>query len=537
MEADNKIKNIIFDWGGVLIDLDFEGCRKAFMKLGVGDLKQLLIQADDNNLFKKYELGLMSTVEFRDEVRRLSARSQGRIQKQDEGLQQESSASQIGTTDATKVQHAQEGILSDEEIDAVWLSMIKTVPEEKLQLLAELRNHYNLYLLSNTNDLHWEKASQQVFRYNNLERDDFFKQIFLSYRMHLAKPDPEIFRVALNEAGLNPEETLFIDDAEANCRAAASVGIHAAHYVPGSDLKSVLPKEPCAATIGCFDGVHRGHRYLLKQVRTAAKKRGLKSAFITFPTHPRLVLQSDYQPKLLSCLPQKTELIGKLDADYCILMPFTRELSQLSAREFMQHLRDEYNVRALIIGYDHRFGHNRSEGFLDYCHYGDELGIEVIQAKALVEDGVSISSSLIRQLIQTGSLMEANHYLGYHYFIDGTIVNGYKVGRKLGFPTANLQPSCPDKLIPGEGVYAVYAHVNGQRYRAMLNIGHRPTVNNGPNLSIEAHILDFEGDIYNEHMRIEFVSQIRKEKKFDSLERLIEQLGDDKEATITLLPL
>ena len=518
MEADRKIKNIIFDWGGVLIDLDFEGCRKAFMKLGVGDLRALLTGADEENLFKNYELGKISTDEFREEVRRLAMLS----------YKDQTSSS---NNSATSVE------LSDDTIDEVWCSMVKTIPEDKLQLLAEFREQYNLYLLSNTNDLHWEFASQKVFRYGNLERDDFFKQIFLSQRMHLAKPDPEIFRVALAEAGLNPEETLFIDDAEANCKAAASVGLHTAHYLPGTDLRSALPKEPCVATIGCFDGVHRGHKYLLKQVRTAAKKRGLKSAFITFPTHPRLVLQSDYQPKLLSCLAQKTELINKLDADYCILMPFTYELSQLSACQFMQHLRDEYNVRALVIGYDHRFGHNRCEGFLDYCRYGRELGIEVIQAKAMVEDGVSISSSLIRQLVQSGNMIEANHYLGYHYFIDGTIVNGYKVGRKLGFPTANLRPSCQNKLIPGEGVYAVYAHVNGLRFRAMLNIGHRPTIDNGPELSIEAHILDFEGDIYNEHMRIEFIRMIRKEKKFDSLEILTKQLADDKEAIKRLLPL
>lgn len=295
------------------------------------------------------------------------------------------------------------------------------------------------------------------------------------------------------------------------------------------------PEFPCAATIGCFDGVHRGHRYLIKQVRAAAQAHGLKSAFITFPVHPRVVMQADYQPQLLSCLQQKTEIISNLDADYCILLPFTHELSQLSAREFMQHLHDQFKVEVLVIGYDHRFGHNRSEGFLDYCRYGKELGIEVIQAKALIEEGVSISSSLIRQLIQQGNIIEANHYLGYHYFIDGTIVGGYKVGRKLGFPTANLQPSCPDKLIPGEGVYAVYAYINGERHRAMLNIGHRPTVGNGPERSIEAHIIDFHQDIYHEHMRIEFIQQIRKEKKFDSLDKLVDQLHQDKETITQLL--
>ena len=514
MEAVKEIKNIIFDWGGVLIDLDFDRCQQTFEELGVGNLRQLVTGADENNLFKKYELGLITTAEFREEIRQLACRQQN-----------------------------SEAPLTDEAIDKVWNSMVKTVPVEKLQLLSELRKHYSVFLLSNTNELHWEHASARVFHYGNLERDDFFQKIFLSYEMHLAKPSPEIFQTALAEAGLRAEETLFIDDSLANCEAAASVGLQTAHYIPGTDLHLVVPMKPCAATIGCFDGVHRGHRYLLEQVHKAALTRGLESAFITFPVHPRVVLQSDYQPQLLSCLQQKIELINHLNehhtdqVDHCILLPFTRELAQLSAREFMQHLHDQYQVKVLVIGYDHRFGHNRSEGFRDYFRYGKELGIEVVQAKALIEDGVSISSSLIRQMIQEGNLIEANHYLGYHYFIDGTIVNGYKVGRKLGFPTANLQPSCPNKLIPAEGVYAVYAHVNGQRYRAMLNIGHRPTVGNGPDLSIEAHIIDFHEDIYHEHVRIEFVRQIRKEKKFTTLDKLIDQLEQDKATITKLLPL
>lgn len=297
------------------------------------------------------------------------------------------------------------------------------------------------------------------------------------------------------------------------------------------------PTSPCAATIGCFDGVHRGHKYLIEQVRTAAEEKGLKSACITFPVHPRVIMQSDYQPKLLSCIQQKTELISNLNADYCILLPFTKELSQLTAREFMKHLHDTYQVKVLVIGYDHRFGHNRCEGFIDYCHYGKELGMEVILAHALIEDGVSISSSLIRELIEEGNIHEANHYLGYHYYIDGTIVNGYKVGRKLGFPTANLEPSCAGKLIPAEGVYAVYAYIGKKRYQAMLNIGHRPTLDNGKDISIETHIIDFDADIYNEHLRVEFVQRIREEKKFNSLEELTKQLTADKEYIKSILPL
>lgn len=292
---------------------------------------------------------------------------------------------------------------------------------------------------------------------------------------------------------------------------------------------------PCAATIGCFDGVHRGHRYLINQVCEAAAQKGLHAAIITFTVHPRQVMQADYQPQLLSCLSQKDDLISRLDADYCFMMPFTRELSRLSAREFMQLLHEQYHIEALIIGYDHRFGHNRSEGFEDYCRYGKELGMEIIRARALVENGISISSSLIRDLLKTGGVEKANHYLGYEYYLDGTVTDGYKVGRKLGFPTANLSPSCPDKLIPAEGVYAVYTYIQGIRYAGMLNIGHRPTVNNGNDLSIEVNILDFSENIYRKQMRIEFIAYIRSEQRFDSLEKLTAQLKADREQVRRLL--
>lgn len=295
----------------------------------------------------------------------------------------------------------------------------------------------------------------------------------------------------------------------------------------------VLP--PSIATIGCFDGVHRGHRYLIQQVCEAAVKRGLHTTLITFPIHPRQVMQADYQPQLLSCLPQKTALLKQLQADYCLMLPFTHALSRLSAKEFMNMLHEQFNIQALLIGYDHRFGHNRSEGFQDYCRYGKELGMEIIQAQALIENGVSISSSIIRKLLKEGNVKDANHFLGYSYYLDGKVVNGYKVGRTLGFPTANLRPSCPDKLIPEEGVYAVHVYLKEQRFAGMLNIGHRPTLNNGSDLSIEVHILDFNANIYDQSMRIEFVLRIRTEQKFTGLNELIEQLQQDRKEVRKLL--
>ena len=292
---------------------------------------------------------------------------------------------------------------------------------------------------------------------------------------------------------------------------------------------------PSVATIGFFDGVHLGHRHLINQVKMAASLNGWCSSIITFPVHPRQVIQSDYQPSLLSSPEEKIELLASTGIDNCILLPFTRELSQLTAWEFMQLLYEQYKVRMLVIGYDHRFGHNRAETFEDYCRYGRELGIHIMQATAYTQEQDKVSSSAIRRALLSGEVSTATKYLGYPYFLQGTIVSGYQVGRKIGFPTANLLVDFSNKLIPSIGVYAVYVYVNGQKYKGMLNIGHRPTLNNGTDLSIEVHILDFEGDIYHQPMRIEFVDFLRAEAKFQSTEELALQIQKDKEAALLVL--
>ena len=292
---------------------------------------------------------------------------------------------------------------------------------------------------------------------------------------------------------------------------------------------------PSVATIGFFDGVHLGHRHLINQVKMAASLNGWCSSIITFPVHPRQVIQSDYQPSLLSSPEEKIELLASTEIDNCILLPFTRELSQLTAWEFMQLLYEQYQVRMLVIGYDHRFGHNRAETFEDYCRYGRELGIHIMQATAYTQEQDKVSSSAIRRALLSGEVSTATKYLGYSYFLQGTIVGGYQVGRKIGFPTANLRVDFSNKLIPSVGVYAVYVYVNGQKYKGILNIGHRPTLNNGADLSIEVHILDFEGDIYHQPMRIEFIDFLRTEAKFQSTEELALQIQKDKEAALLVL--
>ena len=292
---------------------------------------------------------------------------------------------------------------------------------------------------------------------------------------------------------------------------------------------------PTVATIGFFDGVHLGHRYLINQVKIAASQCGWCSSIITFPVHPRQVIQSDYQPQLLSSPEEKIELLSQTGIDNCILLPFTQELSKLTAYEFMQLLYDKYKVRMLVIGYDHRFGHNRAETFEDYCRYGRELGIHIMQATAYTQEQDKVSSSAIRRALLSGDVMTAQKYLGYNYFLEGTVVGGYQVGRKIGFPTANLRVDFPYKLIPSIGVYAVRVQVAGQQWKGMLSIGYRPTINNGNDLSIEVHILDFQGDIYNQKMRLEFIEFLRPEVKFDSVDELIAQMHKDKEETIKVL--
>ena len=289
------------------------------------------------------------------------------------------------------------------------------------------------------------------------------------------------------------------------------------------------------ATIGFFDGVHLGHRFLIDEVKAAAAQRGLPSAVITFPTHPRSVLQQVYQPRLLNSFADKLRLLATTGVDYCIVLDFTEALSQLSAEAFLRILATQWRVKGLVIGYDHRFGHDRRDGFEQYVEYGQRWGIEILKAAAFDAGHTAVSSSEIRRLVQEGKVERAAQLLTYAYHISGRIVSGYKVGRTLGFPTANIQPDDPMQLLPGIGVYAVWVEVAGQRYKGMLYIGSRPTLDNGTQLSIEVHILHFSGDIYNDPIRVSFAHFVRGDEKFDSLEALKAQLMRDREVVDQLL--
>lgn len=290
------------------------------------------------------------------------------------------------------------------------------------------------------------------------------------------------------------------------------------------------PLEPSVATIGFFDGVHLGHQYLISHVRQEAARSGLRSLVITFDRHPRQVLRQDYQPEMLSTLHTKLLLLSKTGIDTTALLHFDKDLASLSAYNFMAEvLRDRLNVRKLVIGYDNRFGHNRTEGFDDYVRYGSELGIEVIHNPAFILNDVNISSSVVRAFVKEGEIEHANRCLGYPYTIAGKVIDGYKEGRRIGFPTANLDPATIGQLIPAGGVYAVKVRLeHSMAFKpAMMNIGRRPTFG-GHRLSLETYIFNFDENIYGRTLLVSFMHRIREERKFNNVTQLIEQLKEDE---------
>lgn len=287
-------------------------------------------------------------------------------------------------------------------------------------------------------------------------------------------------------------------------------------------------EHPIVATIGMFDGVHLGHRSLIAFVNQMAHERGMDSAVITFATHPREVLHPDTVMPLLTDYNERIALLGESGIDHAIVLNFSPELAQKSAREFISLLHDCYNVKVLCIGYDHRFGHNRSEGFAEYCKHGQEIGVEIVEAKPFIITEGTISSSAVRRALNANDIATANAMLGYNYTLRGTVVGGHKIGRTIGFPTANITPSDYHKLLPAKGVYAIRATLdNGLTYGGMLNIGERPTISGDNTLSIEANLFNFTGDLYGQKIAIEFIAFLRHETRFTSLDELKHALEQD----------
>ncbi|WP_302292314.1 bifunctional riboflavin kinase/FAD synthetase [Leyella stercorea] len=289
-----------------------------------------------------------------------------------------------------------------------------------------------------------------------------------------------------------------------------------------------MRNEYCA-TIGFFDGVHRGHQFMIDSLTTMAHAQGRQSLVITFDRHPRQVVHADYVPQLITTTDEKLQLLHATAADRIEMLHFDAQMAQLSAYEFMrQVLHKKYGVAMLLTGYDNRFGHNRAEGFADYVRYGEEMGMEVRQNTPIDIDGLRVSSSLIRRLIVEGNITEASNCMGHPYSITGSVAHGFQEGRRIGFPTANIVPESAEKLVPGNGVYATRVSVEGGEWMpAMLNIGTNPTFQR-QQTTIEAHIIGFEGDIYGKKLCMEFSRKLRDEQRFESVEALQKQLEADK---------
>ena len=295
-----------------------------------------------------------------------------------------------------------------------------------------------------------------------------------------------------------------------------------------TDITTFTTQQPTVLTIGTFDGVHLGHQKIIERVVTTARQEGLLATIFTFFPHPRIVVQHDKSLKLIHTLEEKKQLLQQLGVDLLVVQPFNEAFAQLTAEEFVstilvQHL----NVKKVIIGYDHRFGRNRTANISDMRLFGEKYGFAVEEISVQEVDEVSVSSTKIREALNKGDVITAEHYLGTPYSLTGTVVHGLKLGRTLGYPTANIQVTEDYKLIPKDGVYVVYNYIGGQKVYGMMSIGKNPTIE-GKGASIEVYFFDFNGDLYDCELTIYFVKYLREERKFSSVALLKKQLQDDE---------
>ncbi len=297
-----------------------------------------------------------------------------------------------------------------------------------------------------------------------------------------------------------------------------------------SDFKEGHFEGQGIVTIGTFDGVHLGHQKILKRLAEVKEKKGGKTIAFTFDPHPRKILfpnQNDLQ--LLNDLNEKTELLRKAGVDFTVVYPFTNEFSQIEPEKFIREiLVEKLNTKILVIGYDHKFGKNRSGNIETFKNASKLFGFEVEEIPAQEINEINISSTKIRKALFEGDVKTAAQFLGFNYFLSGKVVHGKKLGRSIGIPTVNLKVENPDKLIPAKGVYCVGVEVNVFKGFGMMNIGTNPTIDNTPELKLEVNIFNFEQNIYNKSVKIEFIERVRDEKKFNSIEELIEAIKNDE---------
>jgi len=295
-------------------------------------------------------------------------------------------------------------------------------------------------------------------------------------------------------------------------------------------------KDP-VVTIGTFDGVHAGHKQIIDRLNKAKQEIGGESFIFTFHPHPRQVLFPDQNDlKLLTLTDEKLSLLEQAGVDHVLVYPFTREFSKLSAHSYVKDiLVDAIGVKKLIIGYDHKFGNNREGNIETLKKYAKEYDFVVEEIPAHEIDHINVSSTKIRKALEQGEIEIANNFLGYDYFLSGKVVEGKRLGRTLGYPTANIEVGDKTKLIPQNGIYAVTTIVDGQRYKGMMSIGFNPTTDVDNKIKIEVNIFNFDKEIYGKQIAVHFHKRLRSEEKFNSLEELIKQLERDKEDALAIL--
>ncbi len=301
-------------------------------------------------------------------------------------------------------------------------------------------------------------------------------------------------------------------------------------------LADFHPPRYSVVTSGTFDGVHLGHQKILGRLKELAERKQGETVLLTYWPHPRLILQpEDNNLRLLTTLTEKVKLLEELGVDHLIILPFTKELSQMSSEEFIREiLVEKIQTKTLVIGYDHKFGKNR-EGSFEYLQSHSHLfGFDMEEISRQDVDDLAVSSTKIRTALAQGDISTASKYLGRPYFLSGQVVKGQQIGRSIGFPTANIHVVDNYKLLPRDGAYAIYAEVRNIRYKAILNIGDRPTVD-GKKKTIEAHLIDFDGDVYGQELFIHFQEFLREEERFENLDALKNQLVIDRERAIFIL--
>ena len=297
----------------------------------------------------------------------------------------------------------------------------------------------------------------------------------------------------------------------------------------------ITDEKTSIVTIGTFDGVHIGHKEIIKNLIENAHRKNDKSVILTFFPHPRMVIQKGSRIKLLTTLEEKVALLEKSGLDYLIVQPFNKEFSRLTALEFVRDiLVGQLKIKKLVIGYDHHFGRNREGNFEQLKEYGTVYGFTVEEIPAQDIENVAVSSTKIRRALSEGRIERANAYLGYEFMLSGKIIHGKGLGKKWNYPTINVNVEEPYKLIPKPGVYIVKTIIKDKKVFGIMNIGHRPTVN-GKHQTIEVHLLDFNADLYGKTIQIHLAYRLRDEQKFDSVEALFVQIKEDEQKARALI--